>query len=196
MDPLEIFEIRNIHDYELERKTLRPRMIALKDRRRVRLGDHLTFLFENRETVRYQVQEMMRIERIVEPEAVRHELDTYNELIPMRGQLSASLLIEYEEPAERDRRLRELLGLDQHVWIQVAALPPTRARFDTRQISTHRLSAVQYVKFPLTPEDRAHWSEGVRLFVNHQAYQAETRLTPEQLAELAADFSASSASLR
>lgn len=188
MEPLQVFEIKNIHEYELERKDLRPRIMALKERRRIGVGGHLTFLFENRDTVRYQVQEMMRIERIVEPAAVRHELDTYNELIPFRGQLSASLLIEYERPKERDRRLRELLGIENHVWIQVAGLPPTGARFDTRQISTDRLSAVQYVKFPLTPEDRAHWSEGVRLFIDHPGYQTEARLSSEPIAELAADW--------
>jgi hypothetical protein len=188
MEPLEIFEIRNIHDYELERKTLRPRIMALKDRRRIGVGGRLTFLFENRDTVRYQVQEMMRIERIVEPAAVRRELDTYNELIPFRGELSASLLIEYERPEERDRRLRELLGLENHVWIQVAGLPPTRARFDTRQISTDRLSAVQYLKFPLTPEQRAQWKDGVRLLIDHPNCQAETRLTSDQIAELAGDW--------
>ena len=67
MEPLEIFEIKNIHDYELERKTLRPRIMALKDRRRIGVGGRLTFLFENRDTVRYQVQEMMRIERLSSP---------------------------------------------------------------------------------------------------------------------------------
>jgi hypothetical protein len=101
MKPLEFSEIRHIADYEAERKSWRPEVMALKDRRRIRLGEHMTFLFENRETVRYQIQEMMRIERIVEPEAIRHELDTYNELIPGPNELSASLLIEYETPAER-----------------------------------------------------------------------------------------------
>ena len=90
--------------YELERKQWRPLVVALKDRRRVRVGDHLTFLFENRETVRYQIQEMLRIERIVETAAIRHELDTYNEQIPAEGELSATLLIEYESTvaAEED----------------------------------------------------------------------------------------------
>ena len=89
-------------------KSLRPRIIALKDRRRIRVGGHLTFLFENRDTVRYQIQEMMRIERIVEADAIRHEVDTYNELIPFRGELSATLLIEYDSPEERNVALHDL----------------------------------------------------------------------------------------
>ncbi len=188
MDPVQISEITHISDYELERPSLRPRIMELKDRRRVRIGDHLTLLFENRETVRYQIQEMMRIERIVDPLAIRHEVDTYNELIPLPGELSASLLIEYPSPEQRAIRLHELLGLEDHVWLKVANLPSAKARFDTRQISTDRLSSVQYIKFPLTPEDRAHWHERVRIVVDHPKYKAVTELTEVQRAELASDF--------
>lgn len=188
MNPIEISEIKNIADYEIERKTLRPRIIALKDRRRIRVGAHLTFLFENRDTVRYQIQEMMRIERIVEADAIRHEVDTYNELIPFRGQLSATLLIEYDSPEERNVALHNLRGLEEHVWIAVAELHLARARFDTRQISNDRLSAVQYVKFPLTPEQRVAWRRGVRLLIDHPTYQAEAVLSDQQIDELAADL--------
>jgi hypothetical protein len=188
MKPLEISDIRNIADYELERKQLRPAIIALKDRRRVRVGEHMTFLFENRDTVRYQIQEMMRIERIVEAAAIRHEVDTYNELIPMRGELSASLLIEYDSPEERMVALHDLVGLEEHVRIAVGNLPPSQARFDTRQIATDRLSAVQYVKFPLTPEQRAHWRERPRVIVDHAKYKGETVLGAAQIEELAGDF--------
>lgn len=188
MKPIDVSEIKSIADYELERSELRPRMIALKDRRRVRMGGHLTFLFENRETVRYQIQEMMRIERITGLAAIRHEVDTYNELIPARGEVSACLLIEYESPGERDVRLRELRGLEAHVWIAVADLAPTRAIFDTRQISTDRLSSVQYIKFPLTEEQRARWASGVRIVVDHPSFEAEQPLTTAQTAELGADF--------
>ena len=188
MKPLAVSEISNIADYELERPTLRPKMIALKDRRRIRVGGHLTFLFENRETVRYQIQEMMRIERITELAAIRHEVDTYNELIPTSGELSACLLIEYELAAERDQRLRELRGLEDHVAIAVAGLPPSRARFDTRQISTDRLSSVQYLKFPLTPEQCARWSTGARIVIDHPNMRADQPLSADQLAELTPDF--------
>jgi len=188
MKPVELSEIANIADYELERATLRPRLMALKDRRRVRVGEHLTFLFENRETVRYQIQEMMRIERIVDLAAVRHEVETYNELIPPPGGLSACLLIEYAAAEERDRKLRELLGLEKHVFVAVGGLPPSKAGFDARQIASDRVSAVQYIRFELTPDQRAHWREGVRMVVDHPNYQAETVLTADQLAELESDF--------
>ncbi len=126
MRPIAVSEIKNLVEYELERETWRPQVMALKDRRRIRVGDHLTFLFENRDTVRYQIQEMLRIERIVKPAEVAHEVETYNELIPAAGELSACLLIEYESPEERDIRLRELLGLEDHIWIQWAACRPPR----------------------------------------------------------------------
>jgi hypothetical protein len=187
MKPVELSEIKNIADYELERETLRPQMLALKDRRRIRVGDHLTFLFENRDTVRYQIQEMMRIERIVKPADIAHELETYNELIPAQGELSASLLIEYETPAERAVHLKQLLGLDQHVWIEVGG-ERTRAVFDSRQIGDTRLSSVQYVKFPLTPKQMAAWDQGVKIVVDHPAYQAERVLTSAERDELKADF--------
>jgi hypothetical protein len=185
MRPIAVSEIKNLVEYELERETWRPQVIALKDRRRIRVGDHLTFLFENRDTVRYQIQEMLRIERIVKPAEVAHEVDTYNELIPAAGELSACLLIEYESAEERDVRLRELLGLENHVWLAAA-----KARFDDRQISTDRISAVQYLKFPLTPEQVAQFPSGANLVVDHPHYQAEHVLSPLELTELAADLSA------
>jgi Protein of unknown function (DUF3501) len=188
MNPVELSEIKNIADYEIERITLRPVMMALKDRRRIRVGAHMTFLFENRETVRYQIQEMTRIERTVDIAAIRHEVETYNELIPRRGELSASMLVEYDSAEERAVALHDLLGLEHHVWFAVADLPPSQARFDTRQMSTERISSVQYVKFPLTPDQCARWSQGGRLVIDHPKYNAEAVLTPEQLRELAGDF--------
>jgi hypothetical protein len=187
MKRVELSEIKDITDYELERESLRPKMIALKEKRRIRVGGHLTFLFENRDTVRYQVQEMMRIERITKPREIRHEVETYNELIPAQGELSATLLIEYETSAERDVHLKELLGLEKHIWI-VAAGERSAGKFDNRQIGDTRLSSVQYVKFQLTPAQMAIWSTGAALVVDHPAYQEKRDFSPAELAELAQDF--------
>jgi hypothetical protein len=188
MKPVSAGEIKNIADYELERPEFRPRMMALKDRRRVRVGDHLTFLFENRETVRYQIQEMMRIERLVRPEEIRHELDTYNEQIPASNELSATLLIEYETSEERDIWLRKLLGLEDHVWLGTEGQGRARARFDGRQIATDRLSSVQYIRFPLTEPQAAAFPRGARILVDHPAYVASTVLTPAQLEDFGQDL--------
>ena len=187
MKPVDVSEIKHIADYEIERESLRPKMIALKDRRRIRVGGHLTFLFENRDTVRYQIQEMMRIERIVKPTDIAHEVETYNELIPAAGQLCATLLIEYETPAERDVHLTELLGLDRHIWIEVAG-ERSPAVFDNRQIGDTRLSSVQYIKFNLTAAQQAAWSKGASIVSDHPGYQESRALTAAELAELASDF--------
>jgi hypothetical protein len=162
--------------------------MALKERRRVRVGDHLTFLFENHDTVRYQIQEMIRIERIVKPDEIAHEVKTYNELIPAKGELCASLLIEYETPAERDIRLRELIGLEDHIWLVTGDLPGAKAVFDARQISTDRISSVQYVKFHFTSEQVSQFPRGAKFVVDHPKYRVERALTAAELSELAQDF--------
>ncbi len=188
MQPVAISEIKNLAEYELERERWRPVVMALKDRRRVRLGDHLTFLFENHDTVLYQIQEMIRIERIVKPDEIAHEVKTYNELIPAKDELCASLLIEYETPAERDVRLRELVGLENHIWLVVGDLPRAMATFDNRQMSTERISSVQYVKFRLSPQQVARFPHGASIVIDHPHYQAERALTAQELAELSLDF--------
>ncbi len=187
MLPVNYSEISNIAEYELERPAYREAMMALKDRRRVRVGDHLTFLFENRDTVRYQVQEMMRIERIVREHDIRHELESYNELIPGPAELSACLLIEYETPELRGVWLRELLGLENHVWMRTPGHEPVRGRFDTRQISTDRISSVQYVKFPLGASAAA-FGPGARLFADHPKYTVSVSLDEARAAELRLDL--------
>jgi hypothetical protein len=187
MQPVEISEVKNIAEYELIRPQLRPRMMALKEQRRIHLGKHLTFLFENRQTVLYQIQEMMRIERMVKPEDIAHEVETYNELVPAPGELSASLLIEYETVEERQAGLTELLGLEHHLWLEVAG-KRSPAIFDARQIATDRLSAVQYIKFRLSPDQVANFAHGAALVADHPKYQQTCRLTESQLRELEADL--------
>ncbi len=188
MRPVAVSEIMNLAEYELEREHWRPVVMALKDRRRVRVGGHLTFLFENHDTVRYQIQEMIRIERIVKPEEIAHEVGTYNELVPGKNELSASLLIEYETPAERDVKLRELVGLENHIWLAVGGLPRVQAVFDGRQIATDRISSVQYLKFRLPAEQAARFPQGASIVVDHPRYMAEHPLTARELAELSQDL--------
>ena len=135
-------------EYERVRAVLRPLFIAEKERRRLALGEHVTLLFENLQTVWYQVEEMLRVERIAAPEAIRHEIETYSELLPSPQELSATVLIEYAAPGERDAALQRLVGLEQHVWLVIDGRRQA-ARFDTRQMSRDRISAVQFARFPL-----------------------------------------------
>ncbi|MGH7906528.1 MAG: DUF3501 family protein [Candidatus Binataceae bacterium] len=148
MKPINLDEIVSFPIYEKIRPRLRPLFIAEKDRRRFAVGPHLTMLFENDRTVWYQIQEMVRAEKMTEPGAIQHEVDTYNELMPSRGELSATLLIEFTDTAERDRRLKELVGLEQHLWMTVESRR-VRARFDVRQMSEDQVSSVQFIRFPI-----------------------------------------------
>jgi hypothetical protein len=146
--PVTLKEILPFEQYEILRPRLRPLIIAEKERRRLAVGDHLTLLFENGQTVWYQVQEMVRSERISAEDAIRHEIDTYNELLPRPGELTATMLVEYADEAERNVALRALVGLERHLRIRIGERREP-ARFDTRQIATDRVSAVQFVRFPL-----------------------------------------------
>ena len=148
MKPVTLKEILPFEQYEIMRPRLRPLFIAEKDRRRLAVSEHLTLLFENGQTVWYQIQEMIRTERIAEEAAIRHEIDTYNELLPRPNELSATMLIEYPEAASRDAALKALVGLERHLWIRLDNRRES-ARFDQRQMSSERISAVQFVRFPL-----------------------------------------------
>ena len=134
--------------YEKVRPLLRPLFIAEKSRRRLAVGEHLTMLFENAQTVWYQVQEMLRSEGISDEAAIGHELDTYNELLPGPNELSATLLIEYPEPVQREANLRKLVGLEEHLWLVIGERRE-KARFDLRQVATDRVSSVHFLRFQL-----------------------------------------------
>src|SRR4029077_20319225 len=113
MDLLTPDDIKNLHEYELERGDFRSRVIALKSRRRIPLGPLMTVVLENRDTVRFQIQEMLRVERIVQPEKVQHEVETYNELLPGPGEVGATLFIEITDPVRIQRVLDGFIGLDK-----------------------------------------------------------------------------------
>jgi hypothetical protein len=138
--------VLHFEQWQRVRPILRPLFIKEKERRRFVVGGHLTFLFENAQTVWYQIEEMLRVERIGSPDAVQHEIDTYNTLLPAAGELSATLLIEYEDPEERDAALRSLVGLEHHLWLRVGdrRIP---AEFEREQIGRNQVSAVQFVRF-------------------------------------------------
>jgi hypothetical protein len=168
--------------YRDGREAYRPRVLAVKAARRVHVGPWLTFLFENAETIRYQVQEMMLAERIVREADIQHELDTYNELLGGPGELGATLLIEIDDPAERDAKLRRWLDLPRHLYVRLSDGVLARATFDARQVGETRLSSVQYVKFATGGQ------APVAVGCDHPEVAAETALTPEQRQALAEDL--------
>lgn len=139
-------DILGFQDWERVRKVLRPLFIHEKQRRRLSVGSHLTFLFENTATLWYQVEEMIRSESMTDAKAIQHEIDTYNELIPSVGEISATLLIEFAAPAERDAALRRLVGIEQHLWLKLGD-KRVPLKFDDRQRSSERVSSVQFLRF-------------------------------------------------
>jgi hypothetical protein len=155
--PITPLEVLPVTTYDRVRPLLRPLCIAEKARRRLAVGPHLTLMFENRQTVWYQIQEILRTERIFEDAAINAEVETYNELLPHPGELFATLLIEYAEPAERDAELTLLLGLERHLRMVLDGRR-VAARFDERQMSPDQISAVQFVAFPLG-DDAARFAE-------------------------------------
>ncbi len=191
MRPVTPAEIQTLADYEIGRPALRQRILETKAARRIAVGDHLTLLFENHETVRYQIQEMLRVERITNPAAIAHEIDTYNELIAGRDELKATLLIEYEDPEERDRRLQELVGLERHLHLDVPGVGSCSATFDDRQISLERISSVHYVVFALGPSLATATREEAEMVVrvDHPRLDVRAVLTAVQAAALREDLS-------
>jgi hypothetical protein len=133
--------------YGEERERFREQVLALKASRRIHVGPFLTFLFENAQTIRYQVQEMMRVERIVREADILHELGTYNELLGGPGELGATLLIEIEDAAERTEKLARWLDLPRHLYAELPDQTRVRPRFDARQVGEQRLSSVHYLIF-------------------------------------------------
>jgi len=168
--------------YADRRAALRSKAMAAKDARRVHAGEYLTFLFENFETVRYQIQEMMRAEKIVREEDIAHEIETYNELLGGDGELGCTLLIEIEDGSMRAAKLREWLALPRHVYLAFADGRKAYATFDERQRGSDRLSSVQYLKFATGGETP------VALGSDLPGLPIEMRLTEEQRAALALDL--------
>ncbi len=175
-------ELLDLAAYERSRPEIRAAVIEAKRPRRVHLAGALTFLFENTATVRYQIQEMIRAERITGEAEIGHEMETYNELLGGKGELGCSLLIEIPDPAERDRKLRDWLELPRHLYVKLEDGTRIRARFDPRQVGTDRLSSVQYLKFDVG--GRAPVAVGSDL----PQLSAEASLDAEQRGVLAADL--------
>jgi hypothetical protein len=191
MQKLTVDDIKDVRAYERERDELRRYIIDLKKRRRVALGTLMTLVFENRDTMRWQVQEMARAERLVKDEQIAHEVETYNELIPDDGQLSATLLIELNSDEQLREWLPKLVGVQRSIVIDVADLEPVRgiAQDEERLTREDVTAAVHFLKFAFTPAHIAAFEVGpVVVRSEHPAYQEETELSSDQRAELARDF--------
>ncbi len=182
MKPVLRSELLDYQTYEEIRPAFREEVMAAKAVRRIHVGQHLTLLFENTLTIRYQIQEMIRAERIVRARDILHELETYNALLGGPGELGCTLLIEIDDPLVRSVRLTEWFALPEHVYVLTPDTEKVRAAFDDTQRGDGRLSSVQYLKSPV--KGVAPVAVGIDL----PGLEAEAALTPEQRAALASDL--------
>ncbi len=167
--------------YERARPEMRRRVMVLKDRRRVAVGDHCTVHFECRDTMLYQVHEMLRAESSWDrPGAIADEIEAYGPIVPVEGELSATMMFEYETPEERATILPRLVGIDRHVFLEIGGEAPLLARFDRGQIDERKVSSVQYVKWDLGAARRRLLKQDgtvVRIRITHPAYSAQAVLS-------------------
>ena len=194
MQKLDATELMSLEQYARERPTLRARMIEHRRRRQLKVGDNCSWSFEDRRTVQYQVQEMLRAERIFEPAGIAEELEVYNALVPDGRNLKATLLIEFPDAAERTRRLAELRGFEQRCWMRVEAFEPVYAIADEdlERENDVKTSAVHFLRFEFSAPliERLRQGAALAAGVDLPAYRHSVEPVPESLrAALLEDFS-------
>jgi len=182
----------SLETYARERASFRAKVLEHKKVRTVRLGEHVTLQFEDELTIRYQVQEMLRIERIFEEEGIQGELDAYNPLIPDGSNWKATMLIEYPDPDERRRMLGVLKGIERRVWVQVQDCEPVGAIADEdlERENEEKTASVHFLRFELSAamRERLRRGAGLTVGVDHPQYSARAELKPEVRTALAADL--------
>jgi hypothetical protein len=193
MQKLAVTQLLSLEQYARERPASRPGMMAHRRARQLHIGAHCSWSFEDRRTVQYQVQEMLRSERIFEPDAIAEELETYNPLIPDGSNLKATLMIEYADPEQRARQLAELRGFERHCWMRVAGHEAVYAIADEDLVLENdtKTAAVHFLRFEFAAPMIAAARSGAALAagVDHPAYRHSVDPLPEALRrELLADF--------
>ena len=193
MRPIRQEDLKDLTNYERVRADVRKAMIDLRGRRRIQAGPKISILFENRQTVIYQIQEMIRAERMVDPAAIEHELETYNELLPKQTGLAGTLFIELTDTARIREDLEAFLGLDRggHLWFDLGDAGRSSARFAEGQSDESRISSVHYVQFPFTAAQVAAFrdlSKPVSCVVDHPCYSASVAIADGTRKALAEDL--------
>jgi hypothetical protein len=179
--------LMTLEAYAKVRKEFRANVMAHKKNRRVHLGDHITLQFEDEMTMRYQIQEMLRAERIFEEDGIQEELDAYNPLVPDGSNWKATMLIEYPDTAERAKALSELIGVEDRIWIQVEGSPRVYAIADEdldRETDV-KTSSVHFLRFELDPAMKQALSSnaGLRMGVDHPRYRTVLDSLPTAVRE-------------
>ena len=192
MKKLLLKDLMKLEDYSEQRDEFRARVIEHKKPRKLHLGPHMTLLFEDRLTIQYQVQEMLRIEKIFLRKAIQEELDAYNPLIPDGRNWKATCLIEYEDADLRQQKLRELRGIENGIWAQIGALPKriVIANEDISRSNEEKTAAVHFLRFEMPPADIKALKGGasMRFGVEHSHYSYSTLCSEVTRAALLADL--------
>ncbi|MGA8262431.1 MAG: DUF3501 family protein [Arenicellales bacterium] len=191
--PLTRNDLYSLEEYASRRPEFRAKVMAHKKHRAVHLGEHATLYFEDRLTIQYQVQEMLRVERIFEPEGIADELNSYNPLIPDGTNLKATFMIEYPDVEERRRQLARLVGIEDKVWLKVDGFEPVYALADEdlERDTEDKTSSVHFLRFEFSDEMRKAAKQGAALSagVEHPNYTETIAPLPDDIREsLAADF--------
>lgn len=178
MQPIRIEEIKEPAAYERVRSEIRRRVIELRTLRCLQAGERISIVFENRETVLYQIQEMLRTERITDGPTILRELETHNEMLPKPGSLAGTLFVEMTEPQRIRKCLEEFIGLNrgENIWFELGEAGRVLARFAEGQGEEGRISSVHYVRFPFSREEAAAFrdlSRTVCLVVDHPSYRTK-----------------------
>ena len=185
--------LMTLEAYARARKDFRAQVLAHKKDRTLALGEHVTLLFEDELTIRYQVQEMLRVERIFEEGGIQEELDAYNPLVPDGGNLKATMMIEYEDPAVRARELARLIGIERRVYVQVDGFERVYAIADEDmpRENTEKTSSVHFLRFEFSTPAIEAFREGaaVAVGIDHPNYPARIdEIAPQVQASLVRDF--------
>jgi hypothetical protein len=191
MQKLRLEDTWNILEYEKVRGEFLQRIITLKKIRRVAVGNYLTLVFDNRDTMLSQVQEMIRIERMVDEAQIAQEIEVYNPHIPDRDELSATLFVEAQDRPTLQALLRHLVGLDQHLRLIFGDQFAIPARFEPGRWQEGRISPMQFIRFPFTADQQKAFRNGgqpASLVIDHPHYKAAATLSAETRASLARDF--------
>jgi hypothetical protein len=193
MRKLTFDDITDLREYERERDEFRRHIVRMKKQRRVQLGDLLMITFENTDTMRFQIQEMARIERMLTDEQIQHEVDTYNQLIPDANELSGTLFVEIDDKKRLYEWLPKLVGIQRAVsiWLEDGSSVSSTPEDEDRLTREETTTTVHYLKFRFTPEQVDAFVTGpVRIVVDHPNYDAVVELTEEQRSELLEDLRA------
>ncbi len=192
MNKLTLDDLHSLETYARLRKDFRAEVMAHKAHRKLTIGDHVTLFFEDRLTMHYQVQEMLRAERIFEQAGIQDELDAYNPLIPDGGNLKATMMIEYPEPQDRQRALAKLLGIEDRVWVQVDGQSRSMAIADEdmSRANDTKTSAVHFLRFELSDGAREglRLGAGLQAGIDHPEYQAAVTVPETMRESLIADL--------